>query len=88
MAVSKSVGRPTVLPSYVEKLLVSYCLKMEANFYGLTYNDLTRMAYQLAFLNRISHPFQNEKAGRKWRRLFFRRHPELSMRKPEKLSLV
>jgi len=39
------IGRPTVLTSKLEELLVQYCLQMERNFYGLTSKDLTRMAY-------------------------------------------
>jgi len=84
------IGRPTVLTSKLEELLVQYCLQMERNFYGLTSKDLTRMAYQLAIRNNLSHPFSAEvkSAGRKWKRLFLKRHPILTIRKPENLSMV
>lgn len=88
--VGKRIGRPAVLTPKLEELLLEYCLEMEKNFYGLTSGDLSRMAYQLAIENKLPHPFSNQtkKAGRKWKRLFFKRHPELSMRKPENLSMA
>lgn len=46
------------------------------------------MAYQLALKNNLAHPFRNETAGHKWLRLFLKRHPELTLRKPENLSIA
>lgn len=84
------LGRKPVLPSEIEDELVEYCLQMEVSFYGLTARDVKRMAFHLAMRNNIPHPFSNEKksAGRKWLRLFFKRHPALSLRKPQPLSLA
>lgn len=75
-------GRPTVFNADLESELVRYCLSMEATFYGLTRKDLRRMALQLALKNNLNHPFNNIMAGRKWLKLFLRRHPELSLRRP------
>lgn len=63
---------------------------MDFHFYGLTAGDLSRMAYELAIQNNLPNLFSKDtkKAGRKWRHLFFKRHPELSMRKPQNLSMA
>ncbi|KAJ4445079.1 hypothetical protein ANN_06878 [Periplaneta americana] len=56
---------------------------MEASFFfGLTRNDLRRMAIQLAERNNIEHPFKDEIAEKKWVSLFLKRHKtKLSERK-------
>lgn len=84
----KSIGRPPIFTHKIEDILVEYCLTMETHFYGLTAGDLSRTAYQLAMKNNLPHPFsiEREKAGRKWIRLFLKRHPNLCMRRPENLS--
>jgi len=48
-----------------------------------------RLAYQLTVKNGIKTQFyqRNEKAGRKWLKNFLRRHPQISVRTPEGLSL-
>ena len=88
--VEKTVGRPPILTDRIEKLLVQYCLDMDNSFYGLSVADLRRLAYQLAIKNNLPHPFSMEtkQAGLKWKRLFLNRHPELSLRKPQNLSLA
>jgi hypothetical protein len=62
---------------------------MERKFWGLTMKDVTRLAYQLAVTNGIKKQFckRNEKAERKWLKIFLRRHPQISVRNPEDLSL-
>lgn len=76
-------GRLTVLGKDLEEELVHYCLAMEASFFGLTRNDLRRMAVQLSERNNIKHPFKDEIAGKKWVSLFLKRHKtKLSERKP------
>ena len=47
------------------------------------------LAYQLAVRKGIKNQFckRNEKAGRKWLKNFLRRHPQVSVRTPEGLSL-
>lgn len=46
------------------------------------------MAFQLALQNNLPHPFKGGAAGKKWLRLFLKRHPALSMRRPENLSMA
>jgi hypothetical protein len=47
--------------------------------------DVMRLAYQLAVRKRIKNEFckENEKVGRKWLKLFLRRHQEISVTTPE-----
>ncbi|XP_072398081.1 uncharacterized protein [Diabrotica undecimpunctata] len=88
--VKSKFGRKPVFTADLEKSLVEHCLDMEQHYYGLTISDLRRLTYQLAILNQITHPFSNESkaAGKKWVRLFFKRHPELSLRRPQNLSMA
>lgn len=88
--IGKSIGRKPVFSRELEAELVTYCKDMENHYYGLTLNDLRRMAFQLAIRNNVAHPFSFGKktAGRKWLRLFLQRHPTLSTRTPQSLSLA
>lgn len=71
-----------------EKELESYILRMESKLFGLTPYDIRCIAYQLASRLGISHKFNTatEMAGQDWFRAFMKRHPELSLRKPEATS--
>lgn len=84
------LGRKPALPQKLEEELVSYCILMDKKFYGLRCGDIKFMAYQLALKNDLPHSFNTEKqtAGKKWLRSFIRRHPRLSLRRPEGLSSV
>ncbi|KAJ4452263.1 hypothetical protein ANN_03781 [Periplaneta americana] len=88
--VSTKLGRKPVLPFELEDSLVSYCLEMEKQFYGLSAKDVKTMAFQLASLNGLKHPFSknDEAAGWKWLHSFLRRHQELSLRKPQSTSMA
>lgn len=56
---------------------------MESKFYGLTRQDVRKMAYQLAVKNNIEHPFRNNIEGRAWLDHFLLRHKDkLSIRSP------
>lgn len=80
------LGRRPVLSPDVEKHLVEYCLEMDKIHFGLTTKDLKRMTFQIAIRNNLPHPFsgKTKSAGRKWLRLFFKRHPALSHWQKEK----
>ncbi|CAH2086648.1 unnamed protein product [Euphydryas editha] len=71
-----------------ENELCAYLLEMEERLYGLTVKDLKALVYQLAIKNNKPNPFSAEKkeAGREWINGFLKRHPELSIRKPENTS--
>ncbi|XP_072392413.1 uncharacterized protein [Diabrotica undecimpunctata] len=72
----------------MEEDLVQYCLEMDRKYYGLELADVRKLAYQLAIRNNLSHPFSeiDGNAGKKWLRNFLRRHPNLSIKKPQKIS--
>jgi len=79
-----------VLHCEAENDLAEHCLLIEKKkFFGLTMADVMHLAYQLAVRNEIKNQFckRNEKAGRKWLKNFLRRHPQISVRTPEDLSL-
>ena len=54
--------------------------------YGLTIEDVKMVAYRIVVGSGRSHPFKEGSAGRDWYEGFLRRHPQLSLRKPEALS--
>lgn len=61
---------------------------MESRLFGLTTKEIRLLAYQLAEKNQINHPFakENDQAGLDWMYSFMKRHPDLSIRKPEATS--
>ena len=74
----------------LEKEIAEYALQMEARFYGLTLKDLKSLAFQLAERNGIDHPFNKVTmmAGEQWVKGFLKRHPNLSVRRPEATSIA
>lgn len=81
-------GRKPVLSTDLENLLVKYCLQMDERFFGLRVSDVKRMAFELAIRNGLRHPFNaiSGSAGKKWFRLFLKRHQNLSLRTPQGVS--
>ena len=61
---------------------------MEKRLFGLTTIDLRKIANQLAVKNGKQHNFNIDKemAGVDWLKGFLKRHPDLSIRKPEATS--
>ena len=59
-------------------------------FYGLTTEKLASVAFAFAERQKIKHNFNRKKmrAGPDWVRGFLRRHPEISVRKPENHSMA
>jgi hypothetical protein len=85
----KQLGRfNTTFDKLFEDELVRYVKDMESRFFGMTYMDLRKLAFQLAEKNKLVHQFNKAKgmAGKKWMRLFMRRQPSLSLRQPEATS--
>ena len=75
----------TALPRNIELDLVNHIHLTESLLFGLSLNDVRCLAYQLADVNGIDHPFNTatQKAG--WDRLasFRARYPSLALRTPE-----
>lgn len=85
--IDKTAGKfKNVFTEEQELELVNYLKTMEARLFGLTMKDLRSLAYQLAVRNGISHRFKNGIAGQDWVNGFLKRHPTLSVRKPEATS--
>lgn len=62
---------------------------MEQRLYGLCPLAVRKIVYQYCVENKIAHRFADERqmAGKKWMKKFLQRHPNLSIRKPEALSI-
>lgn len=85
----KVAGRPPDLPQELEEELVEHALRMDQLLYGLSAMDLRKLAYQIAEQSGIPHRFsrQKQRAGKKWFWKFIKRHPEISLRRPEATSM-
>lgn len=61
---------------------------MESRLFGFSKQEVCNLAFELAQRLGIKHSFSLEKkeAGRDWFDGFIKRHPKLSLRKPEKTS--
>ena len=83
------MGRKCTLTEEQEEELSDILQDMERKLYGLTTEAVRKIVFEFCVKNNIPHNFCEEKqcAGRKWMRLFLRRHPELSIRKPESTSI-
>lgn len=88
-AAEKQMGRfKTVFTNAQENELISYLLEMETKLFGISFQDLQKLAYQLAERNGVSHNFSRntQEAGKEWVRGFRKRHPEITLRTPEPTS--
>lgn len=83
-------GGIAVLGEELEAEMVEHCLALEGRFFGLTMDDLRKLAFDIAEANCINHNFSKEDrmAGKKWYYGFMKRHPELSLRNPESTSIA
>lgn len=82
-------GRCPVLSPEFEGQLTVHIKEMQRLLFGLTSKDVRRIAFQLAERNRIKHPFskKTQMAGEDWFLSFCKRHPDLSVRRPEATSI-
>ena len=86
---NKLGNKRTVLTPEEEEELAAFIIDMDNSFYGITINDLRRVTYQYCERKKISHPFnrETEMAGRDFVAGFLRRKRNISLRKPESVSL-
>lgn len=61
--------------------LVQYIRDLDNAFYGITINELRKVVFDYVTKKKINHPFNKEK------QIFLKRHPPLSLRKPEGVAL-
>lgn len=87
--VVKQIGKRTVLTANQEDELVKVVLSLESHLFGLSLQDLRRLVFQFCERNQITHPFNRDRemAGEDWARQFLKRHSNLSVRKPEGMSI-
>ncbi len=84
----KAMEHNSCLGKHNEESLVILILKIESLGFGFTLSQIRRMAYEFAESNAIVYTFNKttKMAGETWFSKFMKRHPQLSLRKPEKLS--
>lgn len=84
----KASGHPSLLKKEEEKQLVERLISFSRRGFGCTPDLVRRAVFQYAEETHIKHPWKKEegKAGPDWFSAFMKRHPELSLRKPENLS--
>ena len=70
-------------------MLVKHIKEMQRLLFGLTPKEVRRIAFQLAEQNKLQHPFsqKTQMAGEDWFLSFCKRHPEISVRRPEATSM-
>lgn len=85
----EKLGRKTVLTVQQEKELVNVLLDMEQKLFGVSIKDVKKHVFYYCSKNGIENPFNQNKrqAGKDWLKDFLKRNPELSIRKPEAVSI-
>lgn len=84
------MGPSSYLGSANEIRLVRHIKKMQGHGFPLTRDCVRSLAYEFAVQLGLKHKFNDEKrkAGYDWLQLFLSRHPDLSVRKSEGVSLA
>ena len=79
-------GPATIPNDDQEDLLCEYIIKIADMGYGLTKEDVQRLAFSIVEKIGCKHPFTDGKAGRGWFDGFKSRHPQLTFHTPQSLS--
>ena len=88
VTVKIKLGKMQVLPCEAENDLAEHCLLIKRMFFDFIMADVMCLDYQLVRNGIKTHLCKgNENAGRKWLENFRSRHPQISVRNPEALSL-
>lgn len=68
--------------------IVKYVKEMESRLFGFTMRELRKFVYQLAVANGVANRFSKDTqmAGPDWMEHFLRKHPTITLRKPEATS--
>ncbi|KAG8328582.1 hypothetical protein J6590_108290 [Homalodisca vitripennis] len=79
----------SVFTSAEETQLKEHVIDLDSHFYGLTFKDFRKLAFEFAETNQISNPFDKDTkmAGKEWALSFKKKH-KLSLRVPTKTSLA
>lgn len=83
------MGPDSMLGEANENKLAQHIKKAQKYGFPMTVSDVRKLAYNFAESLHVEHKFNKEKeiAGPDWFRSFYRRHPDLSIRKPEGVSV-
>ena len=79
-------GPPTILTPEEESALEKHIVTMAELGFGLTRDDVIRLAFSIVEKSGRQHPFKDGKAGQEWFDAFRARHPHLTLRTPQPLS--
>ncbi|CAG4944875.1 unnamed protein product [Colias eurytheme] len=82
-------GRKAIFTDAQETELEQHIIKCSKVFYGLTIEMVRKIAFKFAEVNQLKHNFDktSQMAGKDWFYGFKKRHPEISLRKPESTSI-
>lgn len=86
-----SIRFSKVFSAAQEKALMKYLLKSSKMYYGLTTTGVRTLAFEFASKLELPMPSkwaEHSMAGRDWFFGFMKRHPNLSLRKPQATSLA
>ena len=81
-------GPASILTVEEEQKLVEYVVHMGKIGYGRTRDQVFDIVAEIVSKDGRTNPFVNGRPGRKWWELFKKRHPEITLRSPEKLQLA
>jgi len=84
------VGRYPALGKDFETELCEHAKQLSDLYFGITKEQLCKLAYELAWKNGMRHPFNVDKqsAGDDWFQGFIARNPTISLRKAESTSIA
>ena len=85
---SVQFGRKPVIPLDIENRLAELAITLSEKGFGITKRQMLARVGTLVRQMGIKTPFKNGIPGKDWWAGFKRRHPEIVIRKPEKLSTV
>ena len=89
VAKRKQLGRPRVLPPDLEEAVASRILALRKLCYGITTRKLSTAVVECAVLMNIAVPkrwIRENAAGWDWYYEFVKRHPTISLRRPQNIS--
>lgn len=82
---SRKMGPATIFSKTEEDLLVTWITSMAKSGFPISKDIFLSSASKLA--KELKKNFKNNMPGRKWYEGFLRRHPELSLRTPQNLTM-
>ena len=86
--IGQTQGPPTVLTNEEEARLAKWAMEMARIGYGRSKEQILLTVQKIVEMEKRPNTFKNGKPGKKWWQGFLRRHPELSLRKPEQLESI